>query len=162
MGWKGVNCFYPDYFCNVWVFYNKNVFICQFCGFFNDNLRTREMNEMILPVAGSGGFSRLPSVGTAPRCSSLPLRTGPGLAGAIVDPHVTWRKHPSCSSAQAAGQTWQMLAACCHQSPPLGYPAQPLLAAVCPALYISGLDCMAASPASAPIARLHAALPRGT
>lgn len=47
--------------------------------------------NIILPVAGSGDFSRLPSIGTASQRSSLPVRARTGLAGATVGPHVTWK-----------------------------------------------------------------------
>ena len=86
-----------------------------------DNFRARKMN-IILPVAGSGDFSRLSIISTASQRSLLPVRARTGLAGATVGPHVTWRKGglcPSCSSVQAAYQTWQVLTACCPQSPPL-------------------------------------------
>ena len=60
--------------------------------------------NIILPVAGSGDFSRLPSIGTASRRSSLPVRTRTGLAGATVGPHVTWRKGGFVLSAPLSRQ----------------------------------------------------------
>ena len=48
--------------------------------------------NIILPVAGSGDFSRLHSIGTASPPSLLPVRVRTGLAGAAVGPHVTRRK----------------------------------------------------------------------
>ena len=56
-----------------------------------DNFRARKMN-IILPVAGSGDFSRLSIISTASQRSLLPVRARTGLAGATVGPHVTWRK----------------------------------------------------------------------
>ena len=69
-----------------------------------DNFRARKMN-IILPVAGSGDFSRLSIISTASQRSLLPVRARTGLAGATVGPHVTWRKGglcPSCSSVQGS------------------------------------------------------------
>lgn len=58
-----------------------------------------------------------------------------------------------CFSAQAAGQICQMPTACCPQIPSPGYPAQPLLAALCLGFYTPGLDCVVASEL-APTVRL--------
>lgn len=130
-----------------------------------DNFRARNMN-IILPVAGSGDFSRLPSIGTASQRSSLPVRARTGLAGATVGPHVTWKGALSflllCPGSLSDLEGADRLL---PPEPSPGDPAQPLLTSVCPDLYTSALTmglflpCQHLSQTS--VSRLHAAQPEG-
>lgn len=116
--------------------------------FFLIILKSRKEN-VLLPEAGSGGFSRLPSLGISPQVLSIASQnqegTGPSNLGSSYDLEEGTPCLSFLFSAQAAGQLCRV---CLLPLEPIpGYPAQSLLATVHPALYSPGVT---TSPESAP------------
>ena len=119
--------------------------------FLNDNFKKRKKDVFLLE-AGSSGFSRLPSIGVSPQVvfitSQFQEGAGRSNPGPSHDLEEGTLRLSYLSSAQAAGQIRQ---SCLLPPEPIPrLPCRPLLAAGCPVLCSPGLDCVDASPESAP------------
>lgn len=154
-GWDGrqVNFFYSIYFCNVWIFYNKNVFICYSCDFFKDNFKSRKKNDVIFPEAGSGGLSRLPGIVISPRVFFIASQSQDGASRSNLGSSLDLEEGAPCLSfLLLCPGSWSDLSDASCLLPPEPIPGLP-----CPASAgrsLPCLGCVATSPESAPIARL--------
>lgn len=94
--------------------------------FLNDNFKSRKKN-VLLPEAGSGGFSRLPSGGISPQVPSVARRNQEGAGRTNLGSSCDLEEGTPClsflSSAQAAGQLCQVCSLLPEPIPRLPCPA---------------------------------------